>query len=221
MEDLKEKNKTLWRKTVPKLVFWGFASLFKDHSPKIPKVISSISPPHSSFLLFKNPDAKCQNQYLFQKKAKLLENKAGLKKSAVIKKSKLLEILQQEWKVEVCYMGQNFPLGGSCLDTWTIFPMIQFLLRLNILNWKLCSRSANNQFPVPVQFKFPFSMLLALLHHSVSDAQTHHIYRCWWYETFQCYAMRFQNSCLIIYTSRCVKQSRMIPCMEPLIRPAV
>ena len=31
-----------------------------------------------------------------QKKAKLLENKAGLKKSAVIKKSKLLGILQQE-----------------------------------------------------------------------------------------------------------------------------
>ena len=30
------------------------------------------------------------------KKAKLLEDKAGLKKSAVIKKSKLLEILQQE-----------------------------------------------------------------------------------------------------------------------------
>ena len=100
-----------------------------------------------------------------------------------LKKSKLLEILQQEWKVEVCYMGQNFPLGGSCLDTWTIFPMIQFLLRLNILNWKLCSRSANNQFPVPVQFKFPFSMLLALLHHWVSEAQTHHIYWCWWYVT--------------------------------------
>ena len=88
--------------------------------------------------------AKCQNQYLFQKKAKLLENKAVLKKSALIKKSKLLEILQQEWKVEVCYMGQNFPLGGSCLDTWTIFPMIQFLLRLNILNLKLSSRSANS-----------------------------------------------------------------------------
>ena len=31
-----------------------------------------------------------------KKKAKLLENKAVLKKSALIKKSKLLEILQQE-----------------------------------------------------------------------------------------------------------------------------
>ena len=145
MEDLNERNKTLWRKTAANW-FSGGCEFIQGPLPKIPKIISSISP--FSFFVSTVQKSRCKmpknaETISIQKKAKLLENKAGLKKSAVIKKSKLLGILQQEWKVEVCYMGQNFPLGGSCLDTWTIFPMIQFLTRL-IFNLKLCSRSANN-----------------------------------------------------------------------------
>ena len=69
-------------------------------------------------------------------------------------------------------MGQNFPLGGSCLDTWTIFPMIQsdkaqhfqFETLFKISQWLVPC-------PCPVPFLHAFK------------AQTHHIYRCWWHVT--------------------------------------